>query len=190
MIGIAQILAAILAVTREIPVLAPVDALPLLPAEDCLIFDVEGLFGVMSQFIGTMLAEVQTVLVVNEPHVPLEAFLLPVVKPLQHLTGVDEELQIPLLKLALAEQEVTWSDLVTESLTNLADTKWNLHTGGLDHIVKVEVDVLAGFTAQVGLHTFTFNNAEVCLHQEVKRTRLHQLAAAFRALVLNDILFR
>src|SRR6266568_8318356 len=40
LIGIAQILAAILAVTREIPVLTPVDALPLLPAEDCLIFDV------------------------------------------------------------------------------------------------------------------------------------------------------
>src|SRR6266568_1236431 len=80
LIGIAQILVAILAVTREVPILPPVDTLPLLPAEDGLIFDVEGLFGIVSQFIWTMLAKMQAVLVVDQPLVPLETLLLPVVK--------------------------------------------------------------------------------------------------------------
>src|SRR5437879_13728521 len=113
-----------------------------------------------------MLAEVQAILVVDNPLVPLEAFFLPVVKPLLHLTGVDEELQVPLLELALAKQEVTGSDLVTEGLTDLADTKRNLHTRGLDNVVKVEVDVLASLTAQVGIHPLTHDDTKIGPHQE------------------------
>ena len=38
-----------------------------------------------------------------------------------------EELQVPLLELALAKQEITGCDFVTKSLANLADTKRNLY---------------------------------------------------------------
>jgi len=40
-VGIAQVLAAVLAVTREVPVLPPVDAFPFLPAQHGLVFDIE-----------------------------------------------------------------------------------------------------------------------------------------------------
>jgi len=39
---------------------------------------------------------------------------------------MDEELQVPLLKLTLAEQEVTRRNLVAERFPDLADTKGNL----------------------------------------------------------------
>ena len=113
--------------TREIPVLPPVDSFPFLPTQDRLILDIKSLLGIMRQFIRTMFAEVQTVFVVYDSPVPLEAFFLPVVKPLLHLTGMDEELQVPLLELTLAEQEVTRRDLVAERFPDLADTEGNLH---------------------------------------------------------------
>ena len=98
-------------------------------------------------------------------------------------------MQVPLLELTLAEEEVTRGDLVTEGLTDLADTKRNLHARGLDNIVKVEVDVLASFTAQVGLHALALDNTKIGLHQEVKPARLCEFTAAYGALVLYDIFF-
>src|SRR5437588_1100445 len=77
LIDIAQILTAILTVTRKVPVLPPVDTLPLLPAKNRLVFDVKGLPGIVSQFIRTMLAEVQALLVIDKPLVPFEAFFFP-----------------------------------------------------------------------------------------------------------------
>ena len=91
-IGIAQVVIAILAVAREVPVLPPVDAFPLLPAENRLIFDIKGLFGVVGQFVRAMFAEAQAILVIEQPLVPLEAFLFPEVKPLLHLAGMHKEL--------------------------------------------------------------------------------------------------
>src|SRR5207248_4320240 len=80
-IGIAQILAANLAVTREVPILPPVDALPFLPAEHGLVFDIEGLFRVVRQFVRPMRAEAQAILVIKDAPVPLETLLFPVIKP-------------------------------------------------------------------------------------------------------------
>src|SRR2546421_2247800 len=102
---------------------------------------------------------------------------------------MDKELQIPLLELALAKQEVPRGDLVAERLPDLADPKRDLHTRRLDHVVKVEVNVLAGLTAQVSLHTLALDNAQVRLHQKIKSARLHQLATTIRALVLYHIFF-
>src|SRR5947209_11613829 len=96
-----------------------------------------------------MRAEAQAILMVYQPFVPLEAFLLPVVKPLLHLAGMHEELQIPLLELALAEQEVPRSYLIAEGLPDLTDTKGNLHARRFQHVIIVQVNVLARLTAQV-----------------------------------------
>src|SRR5579883_2144896 len=86
-IGVAQVLAAVLAVAREIPVLAPVDAFPLLPAQDGAILDIKGLPGVVSQLIGLVRAQAQAILVVDQVLVPLKAEGFPVLKPLRHLAG-------------------------------------------------------------------------------------------------------
>src|SRR5579859_2815853 len=101
-----------------------------------------------------MRAEAQAVLVIDDALVPLEAELFPVVKPLLHLARMDEELQIPLLELALPEQEVPRCHLVAEGLPDLADTERDLHARGLQYVIVVQVDVLTCLTAQVGLHAF------------------------------------
>src|SRR5579883_284294 len=189
-IGIAQILAAELTVAREVPVLPPVDAFPLLPAQNGLVFDVERLLRVVRQFIGAVRAQAQAILMVDDAFVPLEAPLLPVVEPLLHLAGMHEELQIPLLELALPEQEVARRHLVAEGFTDLADTERNLHARGLQHVVVVQVDVLACLTAQVGLHALALDDTDVGLHHQVKRARLHQFAAAVGTPVLQQVLFR
>src|SRR3954447_5813367 len=57
-VGIAQIMTAILAMTREIPILAPVNTFPLLPTKNGLVLDVESLLGIVSEFIAAMRAQV------------------------------------------------------------------------------------------------------------------------------------
>ena len=187
-IGIAQILAAKLAVTREVPVLSPVDALPFLPAKHGLVFDIEGLFRVVRQFVRPMCAEAQAILVVDDALVPLKTPLFPVIKPLLHLAGMHEELQIPLLELALAEQEVARRDLVAEGLPDLANAKRYLHARGLQYVFVVQVDVLARFTAQVGLHALALDHADVGFHHQVEGARLGQFATTDRAFVLRQVL--
>jgi len=109
------------------------------------------------QFIRLMRAEAQAVLVVDDALVPLETPLLPVVEPVLHLAGMDEELQVPLLELALAEEEVARRDLIAERLPDLADTERDSHARGLEDVVVVQVDVLTGLATQVGFHALALD---------------------------------
>src|SRR5260370_39507133 len=183
-VRIAQILPAIFTMPREIPILPPVDTLPFLPSQDAPVLNIKCLFCVVRQFILRVLAKSQPILVIDDTLIPLEAILFPVVKPLQHLAWMHEELQIPLLELALAEQEVPRRNLVAESLPDLADTERNLQTRGLQHIIIVQVDVLARLTAQVGLHPLTLNNPKVRLHHQIEGAWLCEFPAAYRAFIL------
>src|SRR5712692_10730228 len=70
-----------LAVAREIPVLPPVDAFPFLPAEHGLVFDIEGLFRVVREFVRPVRTEAQAVFVVDDALVPLETPRFPVIEP-------------------------------------------------------------------------------------------------------------
>src|SRR5215831_14764134 len=92
--------------------------------------------------------------------VPVKTPELPVLEPVLHLAWVHEELQIPLLKLTLAKQKVSRCDLVSERLPNLADAKGNLHTRRVEHIVVVQIDVLAGLSAEIGFSFVTFNHPD------------------------------
>src|SRR5436305_13499868 len=137
---------------REVPVLSPVNALPFLPPKDGLVLDIEGLLSIVGQLVGTMFAEAQAILMVDETLIPIETKIFPVVEPLLHLGRMYEELQVPLLKFALAEQEVPRCHLIAEGFPDLADAEGNLHARGFEDIIVVQVDVLARLTAQVGLH--------------------------------------
>src|SRR5271165_3595998 len=97
------------------------DALPFLPANNTLVLNVKSLFGIVRKLIRPMCAEAQAIFMIDNALVPLEAKLFPIIKPLLHFTRMHEELQVPLLELALAEQEVPRRDFVAESLPNLAD---------------------------------------------------------------------
>src|SRR5947209_20281523 len=82
------------------------NAFPFLPAKHGPVFDVESLLRVVGKLIRPVGAQAQAILVVDDALVPLDAVFFPVIKPLLHLTGMHEELQVPLLELSLAEQEV------------------------------------------------------------------------------------
>src|SRR5437763_5196057 len=135
-----------------------------------------------------MCAEAYAIFVVDDALVPLEAPLLPVVEPLLHLARMHKELQVPLLEFTLAEQEIPRRDLVAEGLPNLTDAERYLHTRGLQDVVIVQVNVLASLAAQVRLHSFTLNHADVRLHHQVEDARFGEFPTAYGALVLLKIL--
>src|SRR5207244_11462855 len=58
-VGIAQILPAILAMARKIPILPPVDTLPLLPAKHALVLTVIRLLSIMRQPITTVCSDAE-----------------------------------------------------------------------------------------------------------------------------------
>src|SRR5436305_8085711 len=186
-VRITEILTTILAMPREVPVLPPVNAFPLLPAQDSTILYIECLFCIVGQLISGMRTHTQTIPLVHNTLVPVKAELLPVHEPLLHFAGVHKELQIPLLKLTLAEQEITRCHLVAISLTDLADAEGNLHTRGFEYVIKVQVDVLASFTAQVGLHFIAFDHTQVRFHQQIEGTGFCQFAATVGTFVLSKI---
>ena len=81
--------------------------------------------------------------------VELHSFCSPVREPLLVSAWLTEELHLHLLKLAGAEDEVLCSDLVSEGLTYLGDTEWNLDTGGLEHILVVNIDALGCLRSEI-----------------------------------------
>ena len=73
----------------------------------------------------------------------------PVVEPLQISAGFAEELQLHLLELADAEDEVARGDLVAEGFTDLAHAEGQLAAGGALGIDEVGEDALRRLRPQV-----------------------------------------
>ena len=80
---------------------------------------------------------------------PLVASLSPVLKPFCLCSWLAEELKLHLLELSCTECKVTRCDLVTEALTNLADTKWNLLTGCTLNILEVYKNTLRSLRTKI-----------------------------------------
>ena len=59
---------------------------------------------------------------------PVTAEASPILKPLKICSRLAEELKLHLLELTCSEGEVTRCKHLTESLTNLSNTEWNLFT--------------------------------------------------------------
>ena len=77
------------------------------------------------------------------------AEVLPVLEPLQLGARLAEKLQLHLLKLPGAEDEVARGDLVAEGLADLAHAEGQLAAGGALDIDKVGKDTLGGLGAEV-----------------------------------------
>ena len=72
-------------------------------------------------------------------------------KPLHLCTWLAEELHLHLLELTHTEYELAGNNLVTESLTNLADTEWQLHTAGLLNAQVIYEDTLSCLRTEIYL---------------------------------------
>ncbi len=97
----------------------------------------------MSQFIAFMLTEAELAFRNAETFVPVEAGLNPSVQPLSGLIRLDEKLQLHLLELTGAEEEVAGGDLVSERLADLSDTEGEFHPGSSLSIKKVDENSLS-----------------------------------------------
>src|SRR5699024_9780606 len=100
----------------------------------------------------------------------------PAVEPRDRLVGLGEELDLHLLELAGAEDEVAGRDLVAERLTDLTDAERWLTPGGGHDVLVVDEDALRGLRAQVVQARLVVDRAEEGLHQAREQLRIGPLA--------------
>ena len=93
-----------------------------------------------------------------------------------------EELQIPLLELALAHDKGAQRHFIAKRLPDLANAEGNAHARRLQDVVPIQIDVLTGLATQVGLHALAFDHTQLGLHEQIEAPGLREFAAALRAL--------
>ena len=81
----------------------------------------------------------------TEVNEPLSAVFLPEIEPLKVCSGLAEEFKLHLLELTGTECKVTGSDLVSERLTDLANTERKLFTGRTLNCGEVYENTLSRF---------------------------------------------
>ncbi|MBG9885300.1 hypothetical protein ABE10_01595, partial [Bacillus toyonensis] len=119
---------------------------------------------------------------------PVPARLDPVLEPLLRLGGRGEELDLHLLELAGAEDEIARGDLVAEGLADLADAERRLLAARREHVGEVHEDALGGLRSHVVQAGLVVDHAEIRLDQAGERLGLGvlPLGAAVRARDLGE----
>src|SRR5262249_37933008 len=137
LVEVRQILAARLGVPAEVEVAAVRDPLELGPPERERVLDVDARLRVVRQLVGAVRPETEPGTCDPESDVPLQALVLPVVEPALIVTRTNEELELHLLELACAEEEVSGRDLVAEGAPDLSDAERQLQPRRLEHVPEV-----------------------------------------------------
>ena len=106
------------------------------------------------------------------------AELAPVGEPLQVGAGLAEELQLHLLELADAEDEVARGDLVAEGLAHLAHAEGNLPAGGALDVLEVDEDALGCLGAQIDRCSGILVDALEGLEHQVELADVGEIALA------------
>ena len=125
-IDVVELLARKLGVTAEVEIRSIGDALQLRPAHREQVLDVARPGRVMGQLVGPVRAQLQVVGPDAQVGVPAHAIVHPALVPLLRLGGRHEELDLHLLELPRAEDEVAGRDLVAERLADLGDAERRL----------------------------------------------------------------
>src|SRR5215218_3604537 len=102
------------------------NALELLPAKWKAVFDIDRLLGVVSQLIGSVLAEAHALGRNPIPGVPVPATRQPLLEDPRRVVRLDEVLHLHLLELAHAEDEIAGRYLVAKALADLRDSEGQL----------------------------------------------------------------
>ena len=151
------------------------DALELAPlraGEAEAVLQVHGALGVVGELLGGVLIQAQVVLADAQVGVPGLAVVDPVLVPLLVGARLAEELQLHLLELAGAEDEVARRDLVAEGLAHLADAEGRLLAGRAHDVGEVDEDALGGLGAQVVQAGLVVDRPQVGLEQAGELARL------------------
>ena len=123
--------------------------------------------------------------------IPIETGLAPVFVPLQAVCWRYEELHLHLFELAGAKDEVSWSDFITETFSNLCNAERWLFAAGLKHVCKVHEHSLGRFRTHVHRGACAFHWSGSCLEHQVEGSRFGELAAlhSLRAITSLDVVF-
>ncbi len=165
----------------QVKVRPVVDALDFLKTNREVIGDIVGILRIMGKLVVVVPLEVllsDTVLEIEGP-----AVLPPVLKNRVVASRLAEVLHLHLLKLAGAEDEILEDDFIAEGLTDLGDSKGKLHAVGLDDVLEICEDALAGLRAQVNQVAVIGNRSLISLEHKVElanRSILALLAATSR----------
>ncbi len=139
----------------------------------------------MGQLVGVVAAQPELVRAHPEVEVPPLPLVEPVLEPLLGVVGVAEELELHLLELAGAEDEVARRDLVAKRLADLGDAERQLEPGGPPYVLEVDEDALGRLRTQVDDVLVGGDRPHVRLEHEVELARLGERGplAARRALL-------
>src|SRR4029077_3672665 len=88
-----------------------------------------------------------------------------------------EEFDLHLLELAASEDEVARCNFVAKRLSDLGDSKRNLHAAAVEDVAEVDEDSLGGFGAEVGLVRLVANSTSNRLEHEIERSRIRQVTS-------------
>ena len=184
-------LAAVLSMCLEIEIGTACNAPELSPAEGEQELDIGSAVGVVTKLLRRMLALPEAGLGNTEIQQEVIAVITPVVVPFKLCTRFAEELELHLLKLPCAEDEITGGYLVAEGLSDLSDAEGDLLPHRTLYIQEVDKDTLSRFGAQIDLvgSAFVYSLEGLKHHIELAYAREIGLAA-FRAndVVLLDVL--
>ena len=155
-------------VRLQVEIRAVSHAPELAPAEREEVFKVRRRLGVMRQLLRLVVAQAQVLVLDAQTFEPLVAVGAPVAEPLQIRARHAEELQLHLLELADAEDEVARRDLVAEALADLADAERQLAAGRAGDVREVDEDALRGLRAQIDLVARILGHALMGLEHHVE----------------------
>ncbi len=157
-----------LGVLGEVVVASVGDALELAPPPGVEELHVGCGRRVVAELLGVVGAQPQSVGRHAEVEVPLVALVAPVLEPAPGLARLHEVLQLHLLELSGAEDEVAGSDLVAERLAHLGDPEGRALAGGVEHVLEVDEHALRRLRAQVGDSGVGLDRPGVGLEHEVE----------------------
>ena len=134
--------------------------------------------------------ELEVLLLDAEAEKPILAEFLPIRKPLKVGARLAEELQLHLLELSDAEDEVSGSNLVTEGLADLTDAERHLHSRGSLHVQEIDEYALRRLGAEIQRADAVLGDALKGLEHQVELTNAREVRLAADGaldLVLLDI---
>src|SRR5581483_6556524 len=155
-----------------------------------LVFDIDGGLRIMQEVLLGMLLEVEHL----APHTillqPRQAVVEPLIEGALVVARPHEVLELHLLELAQAKDEVAGGDLVAEGFADLGDAKRQLQAHGLLDEAKVGEDRLARLRPQVGDGGFVLDGADERLEHGIEQPDLRPrlLAAGGAGLIQVDLI--
>ena len=109
---------------------------------------------------------------------PITAEASPVIEPFKVSTRLAEEFKLHLLKLSYSENEVTWSNFVSERFTNLSNTERNFFTACTLNISKVYEDTLCRFRTKIDFVLAILSNALKSFEHKIELANICEVMLA------------